>query len=126
MLLENNKTILIFGFDEEEKQIMHDLVEKNHIPNYKVIEEPMGKMKIKDILEGLKLDVYNCNLPKEKVILFNNLNDEELDRSIKTLRSNLNSKPVLAVITETSVNWTFEDLLEHLVEEREWFKKHGK
>ncbi|MBV7273298.1 DUF3783 domain-containing protein [Clostridium thailandense] len=126
MLLENNKTILIFGFDAEEKQTMHDLVKKNHFPNYKVVEEAMGKMKIKDILEGLRLNVYNCSLPKEKVILFNNLNDEELDTAIKNIRNSLISKPILAVITETSVNWTFESLLEHLVEEREWFKKHGK
>lgn len=126
MLLENNKTILIFGFDEEEKQIMHDLIEKGNIPDYKVVEESMGKMKIKDILEGFKLDVYNCRLQQEKVILFNNLNDEELENSIKKLRNSLKSKPILAVITETSINWTLEDLLGHLIEEREWFKKHGK
>lgn len=126
MLLQNNKTILIFGFDAEEKQIMHDLLEKGYLPDYKVVEESMGKMKIKDILEGLKLDVYNCRIKQEKVILFNNLNDEELEKSIKELRNSLKSKPILAVITEISINWTFEDLLEHLMEEREWFKKHGK
>lgn len=126
MLLENNKAILIFGFDAEEKQIMHDLLKKNNLPNYKVIEESMGKMKIKDILEDLKLDIYNCRLPKEKVILFNNLNDQELEKSINKLRNNLKSNPIFAVVTETSIDWIFENLLEHLLEEREWFKKHGK
>lgn len=126
MLLDNNKTILIFGFAEEEKQIMHDLLTQNSLPSYKVVEESMGKMKIRDILEGLKLEVYNCRLSEEKVILFNNLNDEELNKSIKLLRNNLKSKPILAVVTETSIDWTFESLLNHLIEEREWFKKHGK
>lgn len=124
--MENDKTMLIFGFDKEEKQIMHDLLKKNNLPEYKVIEEPMGKMKIKDILNGLKLDIYNCSLPQEKVILLNNFNDEELEKVIKDLRVNLISKPILAVVTETSIEWTFENLLEHLIEEREWFKNHRK
>lgn len=124
--MENDKTMLIFGFDKEEKQIMHDLLKKNNLPDYKVIEEPMGKMKIKDILNGLKLDIYNCRLPQEKVILLNNFNDEELEKVVKDLRVNLISKPILAVVTETSIEWTFENLLEHLMEEREWFKNHRK
>lgn len=122
--MENDKTMLIFGFDKEEKQIMHDLLKKSNLPDYKVIEESMGKMKIKDILNGLKLDIYNCRLPQEKVILLNNFNDEELEILIKGLRVNLISKPILAVVTETSIEWTFEYLLEHLIEEREWFKNH--
>jgi hypothetical protein len=126
MLLENNKTILIFGFDAEEKQVMHDLLEENNLPDYKVIDESMGKMKIRDILEGLKLEVYNCRLNQEKVILFNNLNDEELNQSIRLVTNNLKGKPILATVTEISIDWTFENLLNHLIEEREWFKKHGK
>lgn len=124
--MENDKTMLIFGFDKKEKQIMHDLLKKNNLPDYKVIEDSMGKMKIKDILDGLKLDIYNCRLPQEKVILLNNFNDEELEKVIKDLRANLISKPILAVVTETSIEWTFESLLEHLIEEREWFKNHRK
>lgn len=124
--MENDKTMLIFGFDKEEKQIMHDLMKKNNLPDYKVIEESMGEMKIKDILNGLKLDIYNCRLPQEKVILLNNFNDEELEKVIKDLRANLISKPILAVVTETSIEWTFENLLEHLIEEREWFKNRRK
>ncbi|MBI6872929.1 DUF3783 domain-containing protein [Clostridium aciditolerans] len=118
--------MLIFGFDKEDKQIMHDLLKKNNLPDYKVIEESMGKMKIKDILNGLKLDIYNCRLPQEKVILLNNFNDEELEKVIKDLRANLISKPILAVVTETSIEWTFENLLEHLIEEREWAKNYRK
>ncbi|WP_246517206.1 DUF3783 domain-containing protein [Clostridium aciditolerans] len=124
--MENDKTMLIFGFDKEDKQIMHDLLKKNNLPDYKVIEESMGKMKIKDILNGLKLDIYNCRLPQEKVILLNNFNDEELEKVIKDLRANLISKPILAVVTETSIEWTFENLLEHLIEEREWAKNYRK
>lgn len=124
--MENDKTMLIFGFDKKEKQIMHDLLKKNNLPDYKVIEDSMGKMKIKDILNGLKLDIYNCRLPQEKVILLNNFNDGELEKVIKDLRANLISKPILAVVTETSIEWTFESLFEHLIEEREWFKNHRK
>ncbi|WP_243894292.1 DUF3783 domain-containing protein [Clostridium haemolyticum] len=30
------------------------------------------------------------------------------------------------MITETSIKWSFKDLLNHLIEEREWFKNNTK
>ncbi len=121
--MNNNKIMLVYGFDEEKETLEH-IVKKENLPNYKVIEESMGRMKIKDIIDSLKLEVYDCRLPKEKVILFNNFDDEELDNTINIITSSIKPMPILAVITENSIEWTFEYLLEHLIEEREWFKKH--
>lgn len=125
-LLENNKIALIYGLDEEEKQLIYGLLTKNNLPIYKVIDESMGKMKIGDILNGLKLEVYNSHLPKEKVILFNNFDDQELNSMITGIRKGFKIRPIIAVVTETSVSWSFEYLLEHLIEEREWHRKRSR
>lgn len=123
MLLKNNKKILIYGFNKEEEDIINNLLLKSKLPSYKVIEESMGKMKIKDILENLKFEIYDCKLPQEKVVLINNFDDKELNTIISAIRNSFSSAPILAVITETSINWSFDYLLKHLIEERELFKK---
>lgn len=120
MLLQNNKAILSYSLSDEE---MNDISEKLNY-NCKVVEQSMVKMKIKDILDGLKLEVINSELPKEKLILFNNFEDEELKKSINLIKSVIQPAPILAIVTDTSIDWTFEYLLEHLIEEREWYRNH--
>lgn len=125
MILTNNKVMLIYGFNEDEKANIEDIIKENKLPHYKIIEKNMVKMTIKSILEGLKFEIYNSELPEEKAILFNNYSDEELDLAIKNFIDIGGLRPILAVITPTSIDWTFEYLIEHLIEEREWFKKNN-
>jgi hypothetical protein len=120
MLLQNNKAILSYSLNDEE---LNNISEKLNY-NCKVVEQSMVKMKIKDILDGLKLEVINFQLPKEKLILFNNFEDEELKKSINLIKSVIQPAPIFAIVTDTSIDWTFEYLLEHLIEEREWYRNH--
>jgi hypothetical protein len=119
MVLDNNKMMLIYGFEEEEKAFLNNMIRELDLPSYKIIEKSMANMRLGDIIDGPKLDTYNKQLPDEKVIMFNNFTDYELDMAIRTIRSNKNMKPILAVVTPTSINWEFHYLLEHLMEERE-------
>ncbi len=32
----------------------------------------------------------------------------------------------MAVVTETSINWEFKYLVDHLMEEREWYRKQNR
>lgn len=124
MILSNDKMMLIYGFSDEDKQLMDSIIKNNQLPSYKVIEKSMARMKIRDLINNLKLDTYIDALPDEKVILFNNFTDKELDAAINAIRSNSSIKPILAVVTPTSIDWEFKYLLEHLIEEREWYKNN--
>jgi hypothetical protein len=126
MALTNNKKMLIYGFDKDEMALIDNLISKNSLPNYVVIQNSMMSMKIKDILKGIKIEIFSDKPIAERVILFNNLSDEELNISIKEISSVFNPRPVLAVITPTSIEWDVAYLIEHLVEEREWFKNRQK
>lgn len=125
-MLENNKCILIYGFNEEEMALIHNIKDTEQLPEIKVITASMTSMTLRNIIDGIKLEVIGKTLPEEKVIIFNNLSDDELDRTIKNIRSNQQIRPILAVVTPTSIDWTFADLLEHLMEEREFFRNKGK
>lgn len=125
-MLDNNKCILVYGFNEEEKTLINNTKEAENLPSIRIITASMASMTIRNIIEGIKLEVLSKPLPEEKVMVFNNLSDNELDRAIKSIRSNLQTKPIMAVVTPTSINWTFADLLEHLIEERKFFMNTAK
>lgn len=124
MVLNNNKMALIFGFPEDEKVFLDEVFNELQLPKYKVIENNMANMTLKDIIGGLMIDTYDKDLPQEKIIIFNNFSDQELDKAIKKIRENKTIKPILAIVTPTSINWEFHYLLNHLLEEREQARKY--
>lgn len=123
MSLNNKKGILIYGFNEDEKIKLNDILSNQKLSPCRVIESNMAKTPLRSIIDGLKFEVCDGALPNEKVVLFNNLDDNELENMIKAIREAFGGAPIFAVITEQSIKWTFEKLIFHLVEEREWFKK---
>jgi hypothetical protein len=120
--LQNNKVVLVYGFNENQINHIAELLQND----VKAVEPSMGKMKIRDILNGVNLAVCNFKYSEERVVLFNNFEDEELKKSIGLIKSILQPAPIFAIVTETSIEWTFEYLLEHLIEERACYKNHGK
>ncbi|MFD3155510.1 DUF3783 domain-containing protein [Haloimpatiens sp. FM7330] len=125
-ILNNKKMILIYGFDENEKQYVRELLRKLGDIKIKLVEETMANMKIKDIIDGLMIKVYDKELPNQQVILFNNLNDKELEGIVSKIQSSEFISPILAVVTKISKEWTFKKLVQHLIEEKQWFKKQKK
>jgi len=116
--------MLTYGFHPGEILLLNKLVDAKKIPKIKIISSEMSKMKISDILEGYKFEIYNGNLPKERLVIFNNLNDIEINDAIKCLKE-IGKGIIMAVVTPTSIEWTFEYLLEHLIEERQWYKNNN-
>lgn len=121
--MNRNKVTLIYGFGDKEKEQIEGIVKKYHLHKVKEIDAAMAGMKVGDILaEKAGTALPKAEMPDEKVILFNDMSDEEIQKYIEHLRSSFKPLPILAVITETSEKWTFEYLVEHLIEEREKFK----
>lgn len=119
-MLDNNKCILAYNIPEREFNILKE-------EGFKIVEISleMVEMTIKDILNGLKFETFNSSPRKESVILFNNFSDEELKVTIRSIRQKFKGG-ILATVTPTSMEWKFNYLVEHLVEEREWYLKQQK
>lgn len=116
----NYQCILAYGLTQEEL----DKIQKRRLKVKEVTNEN-ASMRIVDILcEEIKENTY-AELPvNEKALIFNGYNDKELRNTIKFIRTFIEGG-VLAVVTEQSSQWTFKDLMEHLIEEREWYKAKG-
>jgi hypothetical protein len=126
VFVNRNKVALIYGFDEKEKEKIEGIAREHHLHKVREIAVPMAGMKVSDILAGKLPAVQKAGMPEEKVILFNDMSDEEIEKYIEQLRREFKPLPILAVITETSEKWTFDYLVEHLVEEREKFRSSTK
>ncbi|QBD86271.1 DUF3783 domain-containing protein [Clostridium tetani] len=112
--MSSKSKILFYGFsttDLKNLDIKYDMVN---------INEQMEDMIIKDILE-LNTNENIDKDKKEKIILFSNLEDNELNNIIPIIRKHLGKEPILAVVTPISINWTFSDLKKELIRERDYF-----
>ena len=45
---------------------------------------------------------------------------------VKKIKEILKPVPIMAVVTETSIDWEFKYLVDHLMEEREWYRKQNR
>lgn len=115
-MLNNSKTILTYGLNEREIKSFKET--GNRVIN---ISDEMTSMKIEDILDGLKFEFVSKRGFDERVIIFSNFPDEELKVMVSVAKK-VTDNPIMAVVTETSKGWQFDYLVEHLIEEREWYK----
>ena len=117
----SDKCILVYGLNPEE-------IKKIERQNIKVIEitNDTALMKLEDIICGkISENSYDELSLNEKALIFNGFKDEQLKVTIKFIRGFIKGG-VLAVSTTQNYKWTFKYLLEHLVEEREWFEAQKK
>lgn len=117
----NNKCILVYGLKKEE-------IKKIENQNIKVIEinNNMASMKLENIIREDTNDDYYDELPQnEKALIFNGFKDEQLKVTIRYIRGFIQGG-VLAICTPQNYKWTFKYLLEHLIEEREWYQANQK
>ena len=116
-MLDNNKCILVYGLSNIELVSLREL-------GYKIIEitPEMCEMTLMDVLRGMRFDIFNSNPIKEKVILYNNLSENEIRKAIADTRRNIKDG-ILAVVTEQSINWKISYLIKHLIYEKEWYSK---
>ena len=119
-MLDNNKCILVYGLSNIELLNLKEL-------GYKIIEitPEMCEMTLMDVLLGMRLEIFNSDPIKEKVILYNNLSQFEVRKAVNDTRENIKDG-ILAVVTEQSINWKISYLIKHLRDEKEWYSKFRK
>ncbi len=122
----NNKLMLVYGLKNEELNLLKDICLENNLPSFKIVNKNMCEMKLRDIIKGINLEVEDTDMPEEKVVIFNNFSDTELNLGVKKIKEILKPTPIMAVVTETSIDWQFKYLVDHLMEEREWHRKQNR
>lgn len=116
-----NVCAILYNFNNKELTMLKNICDLIGVKEKIVLTPKNGNSLIKDVLEG-KLD-DNCeNGLTNKAVIFNNVDHSKIHSFIDALKKFRISNPLIAVVTETSVNWNVNTLVSNLLEEREALK----
>lgn len=118
----NEKMLLVYGLANKDINVL-----KTFNKAYRVVSEDIIGTKVEDLIKGENFKPSENKIPREKIILVNGYNDREVDALFKIVRGAMGKNVIVAVVTENSNGWSFDYLaLEHLIKERDWYKKNKK
>jgi len=119
---EGKACILVSGYNEKELTLILDYTKKVGIEN--LIEVKNQEMTLKQIIDAVKDDIINEI--NEKAIVLNAISDKELNAFIHDFKTLGLPRPLFAVVTPTSINWKFKELVMELLEEKKAFQNRNK
>lgn len=109
--------VLLCNFNGKELQTIKNYASILGLRDQIYLYSKNGDSIIKDILEN-NID-SNCeDGRKEKAIIFNNISNIKINMFIDNLKKLRINNILKAVVTETSVNWTVNELILNLLNER--------
>lgn len=115
--------LIVYGLEEVELEKLNlrfkNLCKKDAV----TVKETMANYTLGNIIGDEVVEVEEKTLPKEKVVIFNGFQGVFLQQAVKMVRDILGNKPILASTTPNSVKMTLDELLNHLMAEREFYKK---
>ncbi|WP_172674774.1 DUF3783 domain-containing protein [Cellulosilyticum ruminicola] len=109
--------MMIYHFSPKEMQAIQSVSRLTGIRDIITIEANQLETTVKDILDNHMQQGEDLGV-NEKVIVFNNMPSSKVNLFIDGLKKMRMARPLIAVVTEYSINWTFKELAENLSEER--------
>lgn len=125
-LHERSCMMMYYFTPQEVKQIMN-VARMTGIKDYITLKPSHGQNQIRAILDGQLKETEDETLltsaVKEKAIIFNGIPSARVSLFIDGLKKCRIRRPIIAVVTEQSIEWTLNDLLINLSNERIALKK---
>lgn len=130
--MSDRARVLVFGFTEEEAARVDEVLGAAGAPPATRIRPGQRNVVLGEIIraEAQGPGHEPCGGPqpppgeKEEppVVLFHNLSDTGITTLMRLVRQLPVARPIFAVVTPTSITWTLENLIEHLVQEQQAFE----
>lgn len=121
---EGRHCLLIHGYDATEMEGITAFAKDMGIDDCILVTDHMLGNKICDILDDHCTEHNYKTGVKPKAIVMNALSNREVHQFITDFKKLDYKKPLFAVVTETSANWTYGELIKELVRERMSMSKH--
>lgn len=115
-MVERNCMILC-NFNDKELKLLKTYAAMMGLRDQIIVNYKNGNSVVRDILED-KLNNECTDGIKDRAIIFNNLPSMKVSMFIDNMRKMRIAPAMKAMVTETSIDWTLNHLLENLVEER--------
>lgn len=118
---EGRSCLLLYNFGLKELKKIQNFARIMGIKDQIVLNYKNGEETIKNILED-KFENLESDGSREKAIVFNAVSPGKIHVFLENLRKVGINKPLVSVVTETSINWTINVLLENLLAEKKALK----
>ncbi|SHH94221.1 DUF3783 domain-containing protein [Clostridium grantii] len=123
--VEGKKSILVYGFNEEELIKVKKFTGEMKIEEIIYVDKNMVQNTLGDLAlgNGKVSNVFNNPVIIEKVVVFSNLSDKNIYDYVNGFKKEIGIRPIFASITVHSIKWKFYDLIQELIKEKEEMKK---
>jgi hypothetical protein len=115
---EGRNCLLVYGFDEAQQAVLKTLIAQVGIEELLPVTPGGTGVVIRDLVADHPENSPLEPLPQNPVAVFHAVSDSELNHFLNVFRSAGLPRPLFAVVTPTSRNWRFGDLVSELMQER--------
>jgi hypothetical protein len=114
--------LLLWNYTEEELARVSQVLEEVKAPSAVPIRKDQGYLSLKEIIhtDNRAEQEFECD---QKVVLFYNIPNKGMSFLIDLAKRKQLPAPIYASVTEHSIEWPFNELVEELVAEREAFRQ---
>lgn len=119
--IHDRSCVIIANFNKKEASIIKNVGRLVGIKDCIFVDSKNGKTLIKDILDN-NISDDNEEIWTNKAIVFNNINQLKISGFLDSLKKMKINRPLSAVVTETTIEWSLNKLVYNLVQERQALK----
>ena len=120
--IHDRSCIILVNFNKKELTSIKTVSNFVGIKDRIIVTGKNGNTKIRDILDG-NISDDNEDLWSEKVVIFNNIPNNRVTVFLDSLKKMKIRRPLSAMVTEVSIDWTLNTLIYNLKEERNAISK---
>lgn len=111
--------VILSAFSAAELKQLKNVARLTGISDQIIIDGSYNATKLLNILENPSLTpVKTENVSTQKALLFNNIPANRMNAFIENMKKCRIPRPLIAIVTETSIHWTIEELINNLAAER--------
>lgn len=115
--IHDRTCVMIVNFNKKESALIKNICGFIGIRDCIFLDTKNGDTLIKDILDNnISLDCEDGL--SNKAIIFNNIPHVKINSFLDNLKKMRINRPLSAMVTETTLNWTLNKLIANLLEER--------
>lgn len=119
--IHDRSCVIVANFNKKDASIIKNVGRLVGIKDCIFVDSKSGKTPIKDILDN-NISDDNEEIWTNKAIIFNNINQLKISGFLDNLKKMKINRPLSAVVTETTIEWSLNKLVYNLVQERQALK----
>lgn len=115
-IIHERSCMILYHFSQQEVRMLQNAARLSGIRDFVVLDGKMAHNTLKAILDNEAVSKEEGI--KEKVVVFNHIPSARMNAFMEALKKCRMKRPLMAVVTEVSIDWTLEVLIKNLLAER--------